>query len=294
MAGVLGGSSDEEIALALATQLPIPLRATSTGPLADLWLTFRLTLSKKAALQKLLTRTAAGGAVLGMLVMVFAPPVGAPTAPTQPEALVPPSTVGLTAPMPVPMVFEDALAGALRLRASTLSLTQARAAARHCDSWTRYAISQGALSPFTASGAHHCFGTTLHLPGGDTLDATTHYADAIEANPTRIRLNWVNDLNRSSGLDRRWYRPIPPCPGAVKDVTDCDEYPFYASAQSGPGASLRLVASYPNKSAGSRWGWTARKCVLQSGGGGLPLDAGDPVLVIPIRTTGFPTRRVCR
>lgn len=46
---------------------------------------------------------------------------------------------------------------------------------------------------------------------------------------------------RAKVLSRTWYDGIPPCVGELPEGMQCDEYPYFASAQSGPGASLRYI-----------------------------------------------------
>src|SRR5262249_55738821 len=162
----------------------------------------------------------------------------------------------------------------------------AQTGARECVKQTTWAIESGAAieSPF----GEPCAELPVFFPGRNlvglpgTAPTTQHDWDAItgsngvdHSSPSWIELNYVSKPDRkASGLSKStpWYVNEPICQ-AKQQGEDCDEYPFFASAQSGPdsfagppGASLRALNLSDNRSQGSRYGWFAKRCTLISGG----------------------------
>ena len=233
------------------------------------------------------------------------PPPPAPSDPSPPEVI--------SGPTPT---YEDWLAELYQQRAAVggyeLSPATAQTGARECVKQTTWAIESGAAiqSPF----GDPCAELPIFFPGRNsfapgTAPTTQHDWDAItgsggvdHSSPSWIQLNFVNAPDRkASGLDRGWYKPSICQP--IPSQRDCDEYPFFATAQSGPasfagppGASVRLLDYSDNRSQGSRYGWFVKRCALVSGGADKNTAAsqGSPFLVIPIPSPAAPiTFGVC-
>jgi hypothetical protein len=235
------------------------------------------------------------------------PPPPAPTDPSPPEVISGPT-----------LTYEDWLAELYQQRAAVagygLTPAAAQTGARECVEQTTWAIESGAESP----SGEPCAELPIFFPGRNSLSVsgtaptTQHDWDAItgsggvdHSSPSWIQLNYVSQNDRiDSGLSRKpaWYRNDPICQ-AKQDGQDCDEYPFFSSAQSGPasfagppGASLRALSSSDNRSQGSRYYWFAKRCALASGGADKDTAAedGSPFLVIPIPSAAAPlTFGVC-
>jgi hypothetical protein len=234
------------------------------------------------------------------------PPPPAPSDPSPPEVISGPT-----------LTYEEWLAELYQQRAAIagyeVSPSAAQTGARECVKQTTWAIESGATieSPF----GNPCEELPIFFPGRNNLGVsgtaptTQHDWDAISgsggvdhSSPSWIQLNFVSRPDRiDSGLNPGWYNPSI-CQG-VANQQDCDEYPFFASAQSGPasfagppGASVRLLDYKDNRSQGSRYGWFARRCALVSGGAdkNTAAEQGDPFLVIPIPSAAAPlTFGVC-
>ena len=95
-----------------------------------------------------------------------------------------------------------------------------------------------ALSSVTAIGSGTLCDVTKYnvfYSGWDTPLTSAHIASAILGRPS-----WAN-LHRATRVgSRRWYRGDPRCAGSSR-LMYCDEYPFFSTAEGGPGASLMLV-----------------------------------------------------
>jgi hypothetical protein len=233
------------------------------------------------------------------------PPPPAPSDPSPPEVISGPT-----------LTYPDWLAELYQQRAAVggyeLSPAAAQTGARECVRQTTWAIESGAAiqSPF----GEPCAELPIFFPGRNSLGVsgtaptTQHDWDAItgsggvdHSSPSWIQLNYVSANDRkASGLNRGWYNPsiCQPTQGQ-----DCDEYPYFATAQSGPasfagppGASVRLLDFSDNRSQGSRYGWFVRRCTLVSGGAdkNTAANQGSPFLVIPIPSPAAPiTFGVC-
>jgi hypothetical protein len=236
------------------------------------------------------------------------PPPPTPSDPSPPEVI---SGPGLQ--------YEEWLAELYQQRAAAagyeVTPAAAQTGARECVKQTTWAIESGVTirSPL----GDPCAELPIFFPGsnpslpGQVAPTTQHDWDAItgssgvdHSSPYWIQLNYVGQDDRiASGLKRQWYSiPNPPLCQAPQGQ-DCDEFPFFSSAQSGPasfvgppGASLRPLSKSDNSSQGSRYYWFARRCALVSGGADKDTAAenGSPFLVIPIPSSAAPiTFGVC-
>ncbi|WP_149203492.1 NucA/NucB deoxyribonuclease domain-containing protein [Actinotalea subterranea] len=102
-------------------------------------------------------------------------------------------------------------------------------------------------------GMQRCNGDTpIFLSGrSDTPEPTQHDFEAIRANPMWLVLNRQQPPN-----DRAWLQNHPSCAGRVRDVRDCDEFPFASTKQGGeraePPVSLRVLDASQNRSQGRK------------------------------------------
>jgi len=147
------------------------------------------------------------------------------------------------------------------------------------------------MGVFFAGAAHISRGTTHR-------DATAHIAAAQSDGPWQWTLvNAVSSPTRRNqmtaagiGTPREWYtraafRPNA-CDGINSLVFDCDEFPFFTTAQSGPlaangirTASLHPVPITDNRGLGGTWGTYARQCGWFEDAG---QDRGDYILVVSL------------
>ncbi len=232
----------------------------------------------------------------------------------KPQAAPPKPIKPTTAPLPAPSLapigpkatpsYTDDLAARLMVRNKTLTYQQARTAAQQCVAIAQRAIAAKAI-PALINNQFPCDALPIFLPGSDLPATTQHDFDAIlgasgvPANPQWSRLNYVSSTDKvSSGTPRKWYASQPACQPQLGEPPgyQCDEYPFFASAQGGPGASLRRLDGGQNTTAGSRYGNFVVACALTSGGSvaSTQTTLGSPFLVIPMAFTGAPpTLRIC-
>jgi hypothetical protein len=146
---------------------------------------------------------------------------------------------------------------------------------------------QGILEA-SIDGQFPCDALAILLPGSDFPTTTTHDWQAIvgggasNSNPAWVRLHYESQADKiSSGLSRSWFSSEPECEGLAGTGKSCDEYPFYASTEGGPGASLEPVPTSDNSGAGSRYGVFVRTC-------GLSSELHTPFLVVPMAFAGAP------
>ncbi len=231
------------------------------------------------------------------------PPPPAPSDPTPPEVIAGPT-----------LSYNEWLAELYQDRAAEagyqVSPAAAQTGARDCVKQATWAIQSGAdIQDDACATLPIFFPGRNSLSGSGTAPTTQHDWDAItgsggvdHSSPSWIQLNYVSANDRiASGLNRQWYNPSI-CQG-TQGQEDCDEYPFFATAQSGPasfagppGASVRLLDFSDNRSQGSRYRWFAQRCTLVSGGTDKNTAAseGTPFLVIPIPSPAAPiTFGVC-
>lgn len=260
----------------------------------------------RGTLSALKAATLAGGGVAASSLLWFLW-THSQTAPNPPAANTVPSTPSTTITPAAPILtFEDSLTGNFVERNPKLSVPAAQVAARTCIAQVSKAILAGVLTDrvnadgqASPDGDYPCRSMPVHLPGSSAPQTTKHDFEAITGHPEWITLNYVSTADRlASGLQREWYKPYcgTPDPNATTPQS-CDEYPFYASAQSGPGANLKQLDTTDNSRGGSLYGVFARLCKLTSGGPSASrvAPAGTAFLVIPMNFTGAPpTSRVCQ
>lgn len=181
---------------------------------------------------------------------------------------------------PTPTPNDKPIADVIRgiSRANNLSDESAQVIAAQC----RRLVAAAMPLPGYSSTRHPCTELPAFIPGSDVLEAAQHKLDAIAGNPAAglvgnpswVYLNHVGrDTRHQQGLSLTWYAQYPPCAGQSVPSYQCDEFPYYSSKQSGPGASLRWVIAAHNTYEGSRLGNFVTSC-------GLGFQ--DPYLVIPL------------
>jgi hypothetical protein len=93
---------------------------------------------------------------------------------------------------------------------------------------------------------------------------------------------------RSGQLHPGWKDHLPECAGkVVKNVIDCDEYPYFTSSEGGPAggakpqAHLKPLDAGANRSAGASLRWFYQACQLEDNDAygviPLPLELELPV-----------------
>jgi hypothetical protein len=147
-------------------------------------------------------------------------------------------------------------------------------------------------------------GLPIFLTGSDTPQSSQHDLEAIlglngeTPHPEWVSLNYVNKANQIGS--RGWYRSDPRCASSSRpDKRDCDEFPFYSSAQGGsmamPEPSLRVLPSGDNRSQGNKLRLFYGACGLQTGSpnsSGTAIVGGDRFLILPM-PIGPPTLALC-
>lgn len=226
------------------------------------------------ALEKVIGAEPAGSDLAAWIVGYFDPSEPAPQPTVIPEA---PTAVLPPADLNIPRTLEDVVTESIlrRTRSRAVSREEARTIARK-------RIREVALAGFApVDGKNPCQQLPIYVPGNSAPYTTAHDDSAIAANPAWARLNFVSGSERSLG--RGWYTSYEPCiPPYPTDNVQCDEYPFYASAQSGPGASLQLLDSKDNLRAGGfYYAFSYTYCHLK-GPTTSPDPLGDPFLVVPV------------
>jgi hypothetical protein len=307
LAWLSGLGTEEEIGLALSAA-PMATHAQGSS-LSDQTLVFTAALTAGSTVAVALGLAANEHGVGASLLWWLANQLDGQDAqpPAVPVVALPaPSPPVITSPLPRsnPATFEDELTDIYLERAQatgrSLSLVEAQTAAATCLALATFSISHQVLDPLI-NGQHPCEALPVFLPGSTHPETTDHDWDAItEASPAWISLNYMKGADRqASGLARNWYQGDPRCP--VETGKSCDEYPFYASMQSGPpgpfggliGASLRNVTTADNKGQGSLYGAFVKSCVGK-GLSDLSLANGTQFLVIPLNFSGAPpTTRTC-
>lgn len=299
LASALSSVSEEEMLL-LLTQAGSRFGLTSTSEQANAYAAARaLGRTRAQALRDcILGLSAAAGAGVLIYVATHIPGATDPAPPASPPA---PSDAPLNTPInPGAITYEDKIVSIFMELNTQLSERDARTAARTCISNTTIAISLGALSALQGNKRPCEGGIDIFLPGSSQPNVTLHDAYALATTPTWIRLNYVSQRDRRKTLTRGWYNTHVPCndkTGVTVLDPSCDEFPFFSTAQAGPGASLRWINLTENVNAGARLGNMVVACGMTSGG---PVPAaqnlnGSPFLVIPLVTAlAPPTTYICR
>ena len=163
---------------------------------------------------------------------------------------------------------------------------------------------------------HLCELIPVYVPGGGThasgvptVDASLHIRDVLygehnrpdnypgtEPNPGLPRLDWMvltKAPHPDGTTDPNWRRKAPySCAGSQSPTpaTACDEWPWYASEQGGPGAHLRILDASHNSASGSDY-------QSFTSGTGCGLVDGSSFAVVPfpapLITTGMRSFRIC-
>jgi hypothetical protein len=193
----------------------------------------------------------------------------------------------------------------------SMTLQEARIAARQCNAVRQFALARGVSFP--TGGGDPCDKLALYLPGTErsTIEseaadfavsrakfdqgagATVHnwaaltgalYADgtpAWEVNPEWFVLTY----SAVPPVPANWYDAVGPC--ANRWPLHCDEFPYKGTAEASLGSSLRPMTGVNNISAGGKYGNFVKACRPA-------LGAPFPFFVVPMPHTGMPeTTWVC-
>jgi hypothetical protein len=98
-----------------------------------------------------------------------------------------------------------------------------------------------------------CKTMPVFMPGKDVYEAAEHDFEAIAAGKTAL-------LNRATRAEKEANNIFRATCGTPGDGLDCDEYPFYATVEGGPGASLKPLNSADNRKEGRLLGWFYSEC----------------------------------
>lgn len=135
---------------------------------------------------------------------------------------------------------------------------------------------------------HPCERLPMFSPGGDVATAAEHKVDAIAASPDRMVLTYATAAEvQARGVARAWYIGQPGCTAADRAnaenqfgvAVQCDEFPYYSTTRSGPGASLRYIPADDNRGEGNRLLAFYRRCTAVSDA--VP-NRRVPYLVVPV------------
>jgi Tol biopolymer transport system component len=194
----------------------------------------------------------------------------------------------------------------------SMTVQQARIAARQCNAVRQFALARSVLFP--TGGADPCDKMALYLPGTEkstvqseqaALDpqnpvlslrnaagATVHnwsaltgapYADGTRApvvNPSWFVLNYTN----VPPVPEKWYNTSPTCLGRPTGWP-CDEFPMRSTLQASTGSSLRVMSTKNNSSAGGYYRAFTGNCLL---------PPGAAFFIVPMPFAGMPTTKyVC-
>jgi diaminopimelate epimerase len=195
-------------------------------------------------------------------------------------------------PYPVPVVLPEAwplkdLATEIEAKNSTSELTkeQAEEVTRRCL-WYMSQVS---------SDASECSRLPIFASGSDFPTATLHDLKALATHPTWVRLNYSARKEKlaEEGVKEKWYLGEPGCEGSAPEGKSCDEYPFFATEQGGPEAtikpSLEWIVHTDNTEQGSRYGAFVRSCKMAERS-----STGYAFAAVPIPPSlGMPTTRLC-
>jgi deoxyribonuclease NucA/NucB len=276
VADITSTHSDEEVELALSAW-PLATHAEGSS-LSDQALAYSGYLAaglvSAYALEKVIAAEPAGSDLAAWMVAYFDPsePAPEPTViPDAPTAVLPPEDLS------IPRSLEEAVTESIlrRTKSRAVSREDARTIARKCIR----EVALAGLAPI--DGKNPCEQLPIFVPGYSAPLTTAHDDQAIAANPAWARLNFVSGSERD--LSRGWYTTYEPCiPPYPMQGVQCDEYPFYASAQSGPGASLQLIDELDNQRAGGFYNAFANTYCHLKGPTTSPDPLGDPFLVVPL------------
>jgi hypothetical protein len=118
----------------------------------------------------------------------------------------------------------------------------------------------------TAPGAKSMVSATLHIR--DVLYGEHNGIDTEPTNPPTPQIQWqilTKAAHPDGDPDRDWHSDPPyNCTGSGE--THCDEWPWFATKQGGPGAHLRIINGYENMNGGTDLFSFYSKCGVGDGG----------------------------
>lgn len=208
-------------------------------------------------------------------------------------------------PLELPTSGLDEIVQSLLARQPSLTPQQAETLATQC----RQLVARAELLSVQQVGGiarHPCATMRIFVPGSDVAAAASHKLDAILGNPSWVQLHNLSADERRNQMRAEgfnpgtWKQQRPECAPGTYDTSSmhCDEYPYFASMESGPhgdpsnptawtGFSLRPLSKADNELEGGMYSGFKTRC-------GLVGEAtwGQPFLVVPI-PVGFPTTPIC-
>ena len=180
-------------------------------------------------------------------------------------------------PVPVPppvLPLRDSLAKDLMDLNPDLTQYQADKLARNC---------QWRLAKLALNGRRECVRKRIFATGADVAEATEHDIEALAITPVHVKLTYVPGAARPFG---RWASGR--CP-EQQPGQNCDEFPFYATAENGPESvpptHLKAISGVDNQLQGSRFSTFRSVCNMSQ---------GDEFWVIPLEPElNIPTLPIC-
>jgi hypothetical protein len=118
------------------------------------------------------------------------------------------------------------------------------------------------------NGISECESLPIFVSGSDVPSATEHDLKALAAYPKWIKLNYESKAaKKAKGEKEGWYVGEEGCPlESPPEGKSCDEYPFFASRQGGPGAevkpSLEYIKASDNSEQGGKYGNFVSSCKM--------------------------------
>ncbi|MEO6116794.1 MAG: NucA/NucB deoxyribonuclease domain-containing protein, partial [Pseudolysinimonas sp.] len=151
--------------------------------------------------------------------------------------------------------------------------------------------------PIVELGQEACLHGRIYAPGSDVKDARDHDLDAILGGQPSV-LHYVSGTDKAAGIDgvvagvpAGWYNRVlyQECGGSANfgdPGTECDEYPYYTSAEGGPGASLRTISEVDNGKEGTQLSRFYSVCGLVSRGTALQSQFAVVPIPDPLESVG--------
>lgn len=157
----------------------------------------------------------------------------------------------------------EQVAEALQLQNTEAKLTieQAEAISKSCLEDTENAGD---------SGINDCETLPIFVSGNNVSSATEHDLKAISPTsgyPKWVKLNYESSAAKETKEEKReWYKGLGGCASEKEAGESCDEYPFYATEQGGPGdtpmPSLEWINATDNSKQGSYYGGFVTSCKM--------------------------------
>jgi hypothetical protein len=125
-------------------------------------------------------------------------------------------------------------------------------------------------------------------------EATIHDLKAVATNPGWVNLNYESAADKEVKVpNRKWFQGIGGCAEEAALGQQCDEYPFYATQQGGPGqtppTSLEFIDGTDNRNQGGLYGAFVTSCKMAERG-----STNYAFLAISIPASlEIPTTRLC-